>query len=83
MATVNYFIMTIDLTDREARIDVACMGLNGALKMMFALHIINFTGTSVCLTGLDKHVCTSLMLVMFFIINVVIIGWTQTTYFKS
>ena len=50
---------------------------------MFALHIINFTGTFVCLVGLDKHVCTSLMLILFFIINVVIIGWTQTTYFKS
>ena len=83
MATINYLIMAIDLTDRQARIDQACYGLNNALVLMFILHIINFAATFVCLVGWDKHVCTSLMLGVFFIVNIVTVGWAQTTYFKS
>jgi hypothetical protein len=74
--------MTIDNSDKEAII-VTCSQLNSALALMFILHIVNFAATFVCLAGLDKHVCTSLMLVLFLVSNIIIVGWTQTTYFKS
>ena len=54
-----------------------------ALYLMFGLHIVNGVTCLICLTGLDKFICSSVTMVLFMVSNITVLAWAQNTYFKS
>ena len=75
MAFFTDMIMDIDTTDRYARIDKQCYGLVNALYLMFGLHIVNGITCLICLTSLDKYICSSLLMVLFMVSNITVLAW--------
>ena len=81
MAWMDVFVMNIDISART--IETECLGIQNALYGLFALHVVNVFFCLLCLTSLEKKLCNSFFLVLFFIFDAAILIWTQTTYFKS
>ena len=51
--------------------------------MFFVMHILNFIFSALALCGLEKKFCISYVLLALVIFDLVVLGWSQATYFKS
>jgi len=49
--------------------------------MLIGLHAINAFASFLMLMGLDKYVCSSVMMLIFLLLNIAILIWVQQTYF--
>ena len=47
------------------------------------MHILNFIFSALALCGLEKKFCISYVLLALVIFDLVVLGWSQATYFKS
>ena len=83
LAVCTQYIRNIDLSDQAARIDVQCYGLVNVLYLFYIMHVINAFTAFVCLVGLDKIMCSGIMMLIFLVANIVTLAWGQSTYFKS
>jgi hypothetical protein len=60
-----------------------CSGIRIVTWCLFVLHITTFVFSSMALCGLEKRLCSTPIFIVFVMFNVVILIWTQTTYFSS
>ena len=81
MGWVDILVMQIDISQRT--IETECLGIQNALYGLLILHIVNAFFCLLCLCGLEKKLCNTMFLVLFFVFDAAILTWTQTTYFKS
>ena len=51
--------------------------------MLFVLHILNFIFSALALCGLEKKWCISYVLLALIIFDLVILAWSQATYFNA
>ena len=82
MAWFSESVTDIDVKNGAVLIQ-ECYGLKNALYLLMVLHIINGVTCAIFLTGLDKYLCKSMAMVLFVVANLTVLGWAQTTYFKS
>ena len=64
-------------------IDPFCYTLDIVLYMLMGLHCLNGFTSFLLLVGLDKYVCSSVMMIIFLLINIGILAWAQSSYFSS
>lgn len=70
-------------TSNNIMIDPFCYTLDIVLYLLMGLHCLNGFTSFLLLVGLDKYVCSSVMMVVFLLINIGILAWAQSSYFNS
>ena len=74
MSIATYYVMNYEYAAAESEL-VECEGLGISLYMIFVLHIFNGASYLVCLAGLEKYICKSVLMILFFVFNVFILSW--------
>ena len=60
-----------------------CAGIKLASWAMFTLYVITFFFQSMCLCGLEKRCCSNMGMLAVAIYDLIVLTWSQVTYFQS
>ena len=60
-----------------------CAGIKLACWSIFALYVVQILFNFMCLCGLEKRWCNNIGLMGLFVFDVVVLVWSQITYFQS
>ena len=71
----TYIILSNNQTD--------CAGIRIVTWCLFVFHIVNGLYCAMALCGLEKKICSQIMLTGFILFDVILLIWTQVTYFYA
>ena len=82
MSTGAVMILGLE-SDQSTMSYQQCQSMEVVCWMLFILHIMNFIFSALALCGLEKKWCISYVLLALIIFDIVILCWSQATYFSA